>query len=121
VAEGIAGAHDARVEVTLVEGYPPLVNDPGTVELVGRVARDLVGESRFAIVPSPMMPSEDFAYVLQRVPGAMAFLGVRPAGPGPVAGLHSPRMVLDEDALAVGAALLAAVARQALAGSRGAE
>ena len=45
------------------------------------------------------MGAEDWSYVLQQVPGAMAFLGTRPKGVAPqdVAPNHSNRMVLDED------------------------
>jgi hippurate hydrolase len=62
-------------------------------------------------LPNPVMGAEDFSYVLQRVPGAMTFLGTRPAGiTGEPAPNHSNRMLLDEDAMAHGIALHAAVA-----------
>ena len=56
------------------------------------------------------MGAEDWSYVLQEVPGCMAFLGTRPEGAGLVAPNHSNRMVLDESAMAVGIATYAAVA-----------
>ena len=59
-----------------------------------------------------MMGAEDFSYVLNRVPGAMAFLGCRVEDGGP---LHSDRMKLDEAVLPVGAALHCAVALAMLA------
>jgi hippurate hydrolase len=52
--------------------------------------------------------------VLQRVPGAMVFLGARPPD-GPGEPLHSSRMRIDEDAMATGIALHAAVALRWLA------
>jgi hippurate hydrolase len=55
------------------------------------------------------MGAEDFSYILERVPGALVFLGARPAG-GRGEPLHSNRMVLEESALATGIALHAAVA-----------
>jgi hippurate hydrolase len=60
-------------------------------------------------MPTPVMGAEDFSYVLQRVPGAMVFLGARAEGSGG-APLHSNRMVIDESALADGIALHAATA-----------
>ena len=44
-------------------------------------------------MPNPMMGAEDFSYVLRQVPGAMAFIGVAPAGSDPVANppLHNTR------------------------------
>ena len=58
------------------------------------------------------MGAEDFAYVLQRTPGAMLFLGVAPEGADHAArpGIHSPRMMVDENALPIGAAALACCA-----------
>jgi hippurate hydrolase len=55
------------------------------------------------------MGAEDFSYLLERVPGALVFLGAREAG-GEGAPLHSNRMRLAEDAMAAGIALHAAVA-----------
>jgi hippurate hydrolase len=56
------------------------------------------------------MGAEDFSYVLQRVPGALMFVGARPPGGGEGAPLHSNRMVLEESAFATGVALHAALA-----------
>ena len=58
------------------------------------------------------MGAEDFSYVLQLVPGAMAFLGVCPPGSDPASApaCHSNRMQIDEDAMAAGVAMLVALA-----------
>jgi hippurate hydrolase len=72
------------------------------------VAGELVGADRVIAMPAPVMGAEDFSYVLARVPGALVFLGARPAVDDP-APLHSNRMVIDEDAMAVGIALHTAV------------
>ena len=58
------------------------------------------------------MGAEDFSYMLEQVPGAMAFLGARTEGGGP---LHSDLMKFDEDVLVTGAALHAIVALRLLA------
>lgn len=57
----------------------------------------------------PVMGSEDFSYVLERVPGAMANVGTRPDS-GPVFPNHSNRMLVNESALATGVAMHVAVA-----------
>jgi hippurate hydrolase len=64
------------------------------------------------------MGAEDFAYVLERVPGAMAFLGATPAGVDPrrAEPNHSNRVVFDEQAMATGIALYTKVALAHLAG-----
>jgi amidohydrolase len=110
LAMNIASAHGAEAEVTVDPGYPPAVNDPAVVEAVSEVSRALLGKDHFRLLPTPIMPSEDFSYILQHVPGAMAFLGARPQGQGTVADVHSPQMILNEDAMAVGVALHAAMA-----------
>jgi amidohydrolase len=117
VAEGIAAAHGATVEVDLEAGYPVTVNDPAYAAFVMGTARDLVGSEAVHELPSPIMGGEDFSYVLEEVPGAMAFLGGAPAGVDPETGPanHSNLVVFDEDALPVGVALYAAVAIRHLA------
>lgn len=119
VAEGIAAAHGATAEVALEPGYPVTMNDPAFAEFVLDVARDLIGPDDVSLLPSPIMGAEDFSYVLERVPGAMAFLGARPDGLDPATAPqnHSDRVVFDEPAMAVGIALYAAVALRRLEGA----
>ena len=71
----------------------------------------------FYRLPDPIMGAEDFAYVLDRVPGAMLFLGVAPQGDSwaSCCGIHSSRMMIDEAVLPQGAALLAGLAQRFLA------
>lgn len=117
VCEGIAAAHGCDVEIELSSGYPVTVNDDRFVELLAAVAADTIGERSVHELPAPVMGAEDFSYVLDRVPGAMAFLGVcPPEEPNPLAApaCHSNRMMLHEDAMATGVALHVAVARRVL-------
>jgi amidohydrolase len=117
VAEGIAAAHGASAEVDLEAGYPVTINDPAYTAFVVDTARDLVGDERVHELKSPIMGAEDFSYVLQQVPGAMAFLGGTPPGIDPEKGPqnHSNLVVFDEEALVTGVALYAAVAIRHLA------
>ncbi|HEY8800225.1 MAG TPA: M20 family metallopeptidase, partial [Candidatus Limnocylindrales bacterium] len=73
-----------------------------------------------AELPAPIMGAEDFSYVLQKVPGAMAFVGARPDGQDPATAPqnHSNLVVFDEPAMAVGVALYAAVAIRHLSGGQ---
>jgi hippurate hydrolase len=106
---GIAAAHGLEVEVHILPGYPVTVNHAEFTAFAKDVARDLLGGERVVSLEAPIMGAEDFSYLLQRVPGALVFLGARPEG-GDGAPLHSNRMRLDEAALADGVALHAAVA-----------
>lgn len=116
VVEGIAAAHGASAELEIEPGYPVTVNDAAFADHVADLARDLIGPDDVAEMEAPIMGSEDFSYVLQRVPGAMVFLGACLPGTEPGEGPqnHSNFVVFDEPAMAVGVALYAAVA---LAGS----
>jgi amidohydrolase len=118
IAEHVAAAHDMAAEVEVVDGYPVTVNDAVAADEVLAIARGLVGADLVVDAPNPVMGGEDFSYIIERVPGAMAFLGTRPDGVdvAAVAPNHSNRMVLDEAAMATGAALYAAVALARLAG-----
>jgi len=115
VARGIAEAHDVASEVELKLGYPVTTNDAGFEGWARGVARDLLGERGVIPFPTPVMGAEDFSYVLNEVPGAMMFLGVQPPGVKHPAPCHSNRMLLDEEGLACGTALHAAVALRFLA------
>jgi hippurate hydrolase len=104
-------------EVEIRPGYPVTVNHAGPAAEVLELAGGLVGERRTYAMPAPVMGAEDFSYLVEQVPGAMAFLGTRPAGvaPADVAPNHSNKMVLDEGAMDVGVALHTAVALRRLA------
>jgi amidohydrolase len=109
VADGVATAHGAEASVELIRGYPVTSNDAGFAEFVLETARELLGADRATPMRHPVMGSEDFSYVLQRVPGAMANLGTRPDS-GEVYPNHSNRMLLNESALVSGIAMHVAVA-----------
>jgi amidohydrolase len=121
VATGIAQAHGARAEVAIgtgdLAGTPVTVNDAAVAARVRAVARELLGAARVIDLAVPIMASEDFAFMLRRVPGAMAFLGTQPTDTTRGEPLHSARMMLDEAQLATGAALHAAFALTALSAS----
>ncbi|MEA2545527.1 MAG: hypothetical protein QOI09_800, partial [Chloroflexota bacterium] len=97
---------------------PVTINDPTFTAFVMDTARSLIGDEKVAELPAPIMGAEDFSYVLQKVPGAMAFVGARPDGQDPATAPqnHSNLVVFDEPAMAVGVALYAAAAIRHLAG-----
>ena len=116
VAENIARAHRCTAEITITPGFPPTINDARAVGLGESVARSLGGEEPWATRPTPTMGAEDFSYVLEKVPGAMFFLGVSAEGVDwqGCCGLHSSRMIVDESVMPKGSAFLAGCALQFL-------
>ncbi|BBF99155.1 MULTISPECIES: M20 metallopeptidase family protein [Pseudonocardia] len=112
----IALAHGCTAEVRIVRGYPVTVNDgPATAALV-RVGERVLGDDACVPMVNPLMGAEDFSYVLDRVPGALAFLGARPPGTDPATAPpnHSNRVVFDEAAFPAGVAVYAGLALAAL-------
>lgn len=110
---GVAEAHGCTVDIEMVDGYPVTLNDVGEAARFAEVCRATLGEDGHRLMPAPAMGGEDFSYVLQKVPGVMAFLGVCPAtepNPRSAPSLHSNRMELNEDGLVHGIALHAAMA-----------
>jgi len=116
VATNVAAAHEMEAPVTVTEGYPPTVNHAEEFRRLATTTRAVLGDRAFVEMPSPVMGAEDFSYVLAQRPGAIAFLGVCPADASPATApaCHSNRMTIDEDAMASGVALYAALALQAL-------
>ena len=112
----IAAGHGATAELWIEEGYPVTVNSDGAADLVHATTVGLVGPDRARLERDPIMGAEDWSYVLQRVPGAMTWLGACPPGSDPEVAPtnHSNRVIFDEDAMAVGVATHAAVALAAL-------
>jgi len=110
LAPGIAAAHEMEAHVTIVEGFPPTINDARAIDLGERVTGELGGA--FHRMDHPIMGAEDFSYVLQKVPGAMFFLGVAHECDewSQCCGLHSSRMMVDESVMPRGAAFLAGCA-----------
>ncbi|MQA17053.1 MAG: amidohydrolase [Pseudonocardiaceae bacterium] len=116
VCEHVAAAHGCTAVVNVEHGYPVTVNDAAVGSRVVELAREVLGPRHAELMPDPMMGSEDFSYVLAKVPGAMAFLGACPRGTDPesAAANHSNRVMFDESSLVHGVALYAAFALDAL-------
>ena len=112
VANGTATAHGCTCSCELIAGYPVTINHQEQAELTGAVATALLGEDRFVAMQRGKLAAEDFSYVLQQVPGAMAFLGVSPEElePHTAAPNHSNLMQVNESALSNGVAMYAAMA-----------
>ncbi len=113
----IAEAHGCAADVAITEGFPVTVCDSRAVAFGKSVVKDVFGEDGWLTMEHPVMGAEDFAYVLEKVPGAMFWLGASHEGADwrACCGLHSNHMVLDEKVMARGAALHAALAERFLA------
>lgn len=117
LAPGIAAAHGCTAEVHIEQGFPVTVCDDRAAHFGKAVVEDMFGAESWLTLDTPIMGAEDFAYVLEKVPGAMFFLGASHEGDDwrSCCGLHSNRMVLDDSVMARGAAIHAAIAERFLA------
>ncbi|MBU6372505.1 MAG: amidohydrolase [Alphaproteobacteria bacterium] len=117
VAAHIALAHGAHAEIEIEKGFPVTVCDGAAVRHAHTVLQDTFGFDAWRTMPSPVMGAEDFSYVLQKVKGAMIFLGVCPDGQDwrTACPCHSNRMELNEDVMARGVAAHCAIAERFLA------
>lgn len=120
VINGVTAAHGLTATIDFTTHYPVSINDAAETDWAVGTLRTTFGDDRVLEMPSPVMGSEDFAFVLDKVPGAMFFLMSSPpeADPATIEFNHSPRAVFDDEVLADQAAALAtlAFARTAKAG-----
>lgn len=101
----------ATAEFKYEKGYPPLVNDEDMVDFIIQVAKKTLGKDRVQPI-EPVMGGEDFAYFLQKVPGAFLFFGM---GDGMEFPHHHPAFDLDEKALPQATLLMTSLALEYLA------
>lgn len=110
-ALGIARAMGGDYRLRIEPGYPPMFCDPGVVELLRQVGRDILGDHN--TLPAQLeMGAEDFSFFTDRAPGAMFSLGCRIEGDERRA--HSARFDIDERCLPIGVAVLAEAALRLL-------
>ncbi|RJP71391.1 MAG: amidohydrolase [Candidatus Abyssobacteria bacterium SURF_17] len=109
IIRGVTAAFGATYDFAYVPGYPATINDGKFTEMVRSVAQEILGPGRIWELERPRMPSEDFSYFLERVPGTFALLGVRPTDREPVPS-HNSKYAIDEAGLLAGVKLHAAVA-----------
>jgi amidohydrolase len=110
LAQNLARAHGCQAQLEIMpHSYPVTVNDDRFAAHTLAVARTLVGDQAIPM-PTPVMGAEDWSYVLRQVRGSMAFLGGAPPGVARPAPNHSNHFVIDEDAMADGIAMYAAMA-----------
>lgn len=109
--EAVAIAGGASADVWIGDGTPVTFNDPTLTRQMTPTLQRVVGSENVRVTGQQTW-AEDFSCYQQEIPGFFFYLGVRTPGADPATfpPNHSPRFVLDEDALVLGVRLLANLA-----------
>jgi len=106
LSAGIGETTDTKISVRFGRGCHSINNDAQLIDLVTRSGSEILGPDGIEHIPRPSMGSEDFAFYAGQVPGAMFRLGCTSEQAGG-SSLHAPTFDIDEEAMRVGAKILA--------------
>jgi hippurate hydrolase len=109
ITEYQARSFGMTARLDYVEGYPPTINHPAQAAFAVEVAREVVGADAVVADCPPIMPGEDFAYMLEARPGAYLFLGQ-----GDTPTCHHPAYDFNDAIAPVGASFFARLVERAL-------
>jgi len=116
LAQAQAQSYGVRAQIDYRRGYPVLVNTREETEFAREVALELVGADRVTLHAAPLTGSEDFAFMLEQVPGSYLLIG---NGDGESDGhgacmVHNPGYDFNDHNLPIGAAYWALLAERFL-------
>jgi len=112
IARAVATGLGVAATVEFERGYPPTVNDAGMAVLAADGAADIVGEASVDRAPDPVMGAEDFAFMLDKVPGAYIWMGMGGSEEGRYC--HTPIYDFNDEALPIGASYWARLVERLL-------
>lgn len=112
VCAGFAQAHGATIDLRYMRGYPGVINTPAETDAAAAAAKSLVGEDQVITDIKPAMGSEDFAFMLQKCPGAYICIGAGESPNDPP--LHNPYYDFNDAILPLGAAYWVELVKQQL-------
>ncbi|WP_316176957.1 M20 aminoacylase family protein [Bradyrhizobium sp. SZCCHNRI1009] len=104
ICAGMAAAFNCEIDVDIRDTFSVLVNQEEQSKVVEQVARTVVEPSKVLTRSTPKMGSEDFADMLQTIPGAYFWVGHDGSVP-----VHNPGYVLDDKILPIGASMFARI------------
>ncbi|MDO5632140.1 MAG: M20 family metallopeptidase [Paracoccus sp. (in: a-proteobacteria)] len=114
IAQGVAAVHGAQAELRMVPGEPPVINDPGMVDMFRDAITNALGSGVLVNAPG-WEAADDFGFFSEKVPSVYYRLGVRQVGVEAFP-LHHPKMMIDEAAMTIGLQSITAAAVVALSG-----
>ncbi|RYZ07317.1 MAG: amidohydrolase [Comamonadaceae bacterium] len=112
ITEGVAQTHGAKIDLKYMHGYPGVVNTPKETDAAVAAAASLVERAQVHTDIPPAMGSEDFAFMLQKLPGAYIGIGAGEGENDP--NVHNPYYDFNDAILPLGAAYWVALVKQQL-------
>jgi hippurate hydrolase len=113
IAKAVGELHNAKVDVEIRQGYPPVINTSRETEIARRAVLKAFTAQGLVAMDQPSMGAEDFAYYLEKIPGCYVRFGACREGWENIP-LHSPSFDFDEEVLKIGAAFFDQVVREAM-------
>jgi amidohydrolase len=109
LATQVVAPYGVGIHVSITAGVPPAVNHASGVERMSTAAKAVLGRGRVGVTEQSL-GGEDFSWMLQQVPGALARLGVRPIGARTAPDIHQSTFDVDEGCIATGVKVLTELA-----------
>ena len=115
ISKATALVFGGEAETEMFWGAPPVVNSDDMALFAAEAAKEVLGEENvITSVPAPNMGGEDFAYYLEKFPGAFMFLSTANAAIGADTAHHNPKFMIDEEVMWEGPSVFAAIAMKFL-------
>jgi amidohydrolase len=109
LATQVVAPYGVGIHVSITAGVPPAVNHASGIDRFASAAKAILGRGSVTTTEQSL-GGEDFSWMLQQVPGALARLGVRPAGASSAPDIHQPTFNVDETCIGIGVKVLAELA-----------
>lgn len=110
MVDGFSAIYGAQVSVNYIRGIDPVISDPKIVDMIKEVGIRLLGKDKVIELDAPSMGSEDFAYYLKGIPGAVFRLGTNNDTDESHLSLHCNEIHFDERAIITGAITMCGLA-----------
>ena len=108
-----AAAQGGTAEISYRRAYPPTINTATEADRAAEAASAIVGAANVAREGDPTLAGEDFAFMLERVPGAYLFFGQAEGEYGATL-VHNPLYDFNDDLLSIGASYFAELVEREL-------
>jgi amidohydrolase len=109
LSAGIGETTDTQISVRFGQSCHSINNSAQLIDLLAQSGSEILGPEGIEQIPRPSMGSEDFAFYADKIPGAMFRLGCTSERAGG-SSLHAPNFDIDEEAMRIGAKILARTA-----------